>query len=302
MAARRRGKFLLMGLVVLLALGLAGGYRAFLSSPRLEPLRWDVQEAAPAPEIVTTAPDDSLLIVLRREYGLDSLRADAPGDYELLQRIVHWTHQRWRHSGSHTPSRPDPLTILREAEAGARFRCVEYSIVAAACATALGLPARVLALKRRDVETAESGAGHVVVEVWLPSLRKWVFADPQWDAIPEREGVPLNAVEFRKALEDGARGLRIRSGSLSWVSGRYYLRWVGPYLFYFDFALDQRFFVERSRRVPGRLMLVPRGAKRPTVFQRKYPIANCTYISNPDVFYPAMNDSGRTSTLSVRTS
>ena len=33
-------------------------------------------------------------------------------------------------------------------------------------------------------------------------------------------------------------------------------------------------------------MLVPKGAKKPAVFQRKTPMKNLTYISNPRAFYP----------------
>lgn len=40
----------------------------------------------------------------------------------------------------------------------------------------------------------------------------------------------------------------------------------------------------------GKIMLVPKGAKKPKVFQRKFPIKNCTYISNPKAFYPQMSE------------
>ena len=36
------------------------------------------------------------------------------------------------------------------------------------------------------------------------------------------------------------------------------------------------------------IMLVPKGAAKPKVFQRDNPISNCTYISNPKAFYPPM--------------
>ena len=73
-----------------------------------------------------------------------------------------------------------------------------------------------------------------------------------------------------------------------------YLAWVARYLYYFDFNLDQRFYnaeteEERISGTKGKIMLVPKGAKKPKVFQRKHPIKNCLYISNPKTFYPQMN-------------
>ena len=252
-------------------------------------LRWDRdQEVAPF-EILMDDPNDAHMARLRTDYRLEELVAGAADGYERLQIVLKWAHDLWDHSGDNKPSKSDPITILEEASQGQRFRCVEYSIVVAAASRALGMPSRVLALKRPDVETAESGAGHVVAEVWLDQFDKWVLVDGQMDAIPERKGIPLNAVEFQDALAQNAQDLRVKSYSGTDVES--YVLFVGPYLFFFDFNLDQRFFGEdyEKRRygpIKGKIMLVPKGAKNPTVFQKRMPIKNCTYISNPDAFYP----------------
>jgi transglutaminase-like putative cysteine protease len=257
-----------------------------------KPLEWDERTEVEPIRISMPGPDEPGLVALRTQYDLDNVVAGASDDYDKLRRVVKWVHDRWSHSGDNTPSKSDPLTILAEAGQGKRFRCVEYSIVVAGCAQALGMPARVLGLKRKDVETARSGAGHVVAEVWLASRGKWVMADGQWDAIPEKDGVPLSAVEFQAAFAAGAGGLRIRSSS-SIVAGRY-IAWVVPYLYYFDFNRDQHLFGSRTdhadntqRYQPqrGKIMLVPKGAAKPKVFQRKTPIGNCTYISSPRAFH-----------------
>ena len=276
-------------LVGILAL-LFGGYVLYsLWGPPSAPvLKWDDSEVGPEVSLLQDSPADSGLALLRQRYGLDELVRGASDDLERLRRIVDWVHRQWEHNGSNVPSRSDPLTILEEARAGKQFRCVEYAIVTAACARALGMPSRVLALKRKDVETAKSGAGHVVAEVWLRDRGKWVFADAQFAAIPALAGVPLNAVEFQEAIARH-RGPLSLGPDWSGKQKRFYLRWVAPYLYYFDFRLDQRFFVERSQKRPGLLMLVPKGASQPHVFQRRFPIRNCTYISNPRIFYPRMD-------------
>jgi hypothetical protein len=146
------------------------------------------------------------------------------------------------------------------------------------------MPARRLQLKTRDVETRPSGAGHVVAEVWLSQFNKWVFADGQFDVIPERNGKPLDAVEFQDAIASGARDLICRTSS--GTDQAEYIDWVSPYLYYFDINIDQRWYgtFQRDQRC---IMLVPLGAKNPTVFQRQSPIENCAYISDPELFYAA---------------
>lgn len=257
-----------------------------------QPLEWNDAELTEAIEITIPGPDDANLAALRTKYDLDRVVAGATDDYDKLRRLLKWTHDRWQHNGNNEPSKSDPLTILTEAEQGKRFRCVEYGIVLAGCAQAMGMPARVLGLKRKDVETAKSGAGHVVTEIWLESKKKWVFADGQWDAIPEKDGMPLNAIEFQAAFAKNDPALKIRSSSDTNADD--YIAWVVPYLYYFDFNLDQRLFADstdhannaqRNQPRKGKLMLVPKGTKNPTVFQRKMPIKNTTYTSNPNVFY-----------------
>jgi hypothetical protein len=287
-----KGRFLSLSAIAGLLMGimqLAGCY--LLKSPR--PLEWNDASTEIEFTILMDDPDDSNMVRLRNEYRLQELAAGAKDDYARLRRIVKWTHDRWKHSGSNMPSSFDPLTILKEAAEGQRFRCVEYAIVTAACARALGMPSRVLALKTEDVETASANAGHVVAEVWLKQFGKWVFADAQHDVIPELNGIPLNAVEFQEALVHKSPGLKIRtssSGLFTFIKRWHYKKWISPYLYYFNFSIDQRFFVQRGKRIPGKIMLVPKGAKKPKVFQRKYPIKNCTYISSPEAFYPVMEE------------
>ena len=259
----------------------------FFKSPPL--LEWDNNPEDLNLTILMDSPNDSNMIELRTKYKLEEIVAGSKNDYERLRKVVKWTHDQWKQSGSNWPSHSDPLTILKEASEGERFRCVEYAIVVAACARTLGMPSRVLALKRKDVETARSDAGHVVAEVWLNQFNKWVFVDAQFDAIPEVDGVPLNAVEFQDAIARNTPGLVIRSFSTGYKKW-YHKKWISPYLYYFDFKIDQRFFLEKSEKKQGRIMLVPKGAKNPKVFQGKYPIENCTYISAPEAFYPLIKE------------
>jgi len=229
---------------------------------------------------------NAFLDSLRRDYNLPALVAGLRSDSARALRILKWTHDRWSHNGDNEPSKNDALTILAEARGGKQFRCVEYGIVAASALNAIGLPARVLGLKTKDVETTPYGAGHVLLEVYLRDLKKWVLLDGQWDAMPLLNGVPLNAVEFQQAIARNYKNLQIRSRS--GCDKDAYVRWIYPYLYYFDVRFDNREGLKEARaKVEGKqsLMLVPEGAKEPTIFQKTGSINYALYTRSMADFY-----------------
>ncbi|WP_162055062.1 transglutaminase-like domain-containing protein [Pontibacter pamirensis] len=244
------------------------------------------------------------LNALRGKYQLNEVVKGAANDTEKALRMVNWVHNQWKHNGSSEPSRPDAITILKEVKEGKQFRCVEYSVVATSCLNSIGLPARVMGLKTKDVETTTSGAGHVLLEVFLPDLQKWVMLDGQFDAMPVLHNVPLNAVEFQQAIANNYEELEIRS--LSGASKTQYVNWVYPYLYYFDVRFDNREGLNIAREtVKGKssLMLVPAGAKNPKVFQVKYPMKDYIYTNSPADLYqsPEINTLQITERLSANT-
>jgi len=250
-------------------------------------LQWVENASFPPYEILFDHYTETGPTQLREEFKLGELTDGIEDDLQKLIVLTDWVHGRWSHSGSNQPSKADPLTILQEAEEGASFRCVEYSIVLAGSAQALGMPARTLGLKTKRAASARSGAGHVVAEVWLEDFGKWAFADPQLGYIVTLDEVPLNAVEFQRAIANGTRGLTLGSaeGEVTGLSRIRYLLWISPYLYHFDFPLDQRMFVEGSKRQGGALMLAPYGAEELEVFQRHSPLRTYTHISSPQNFY-----------------
>jgi len=259
-------------------------------------LEWDSGQEYPAFSIVMHAPGDPYISALLAAYPLEEVVAEADDNCEKVKLLLSWVHDRWQHHGTNRPSRQDPITILREAEQGESFRCVEYAIVMAACAQAVGLPARVVGLKTEDVETRPEGAGHVAVEVWLDQLGKWAFADPQLNVMPVLQGTPLNAVEFQDALARRDPDLSIESvPAKTSIEIDDYEGFIARYLYYFDFSLRQRFDpitdrMDRPQPEFTRVMLVPKGAKNPTVFQGEQAIKDTLYVSDPRVFYPSLAD------------
>ena len=285
---------------LLVALTLLGGAVAFggcSNPPPLLPVAY--ADAVPddssltASDALRSAPDDSYLVRLREAYDLDAVVAGAETDTDRMLRVARWARSRWDHNGANTPSKGDPITILEEAEAGQQFRCVEYAVVVAGALNAVGVPARVVGLKSADVETRESGAGHVVAEAWLEDEGKWALVDGQFDAVVTLDGIPQSAAEVRLALDRRPDDLRVVGvGPESTGQRGRYLDWVAPYLYYLDVGLDQRY---GGGQEPDRLMLVPEGAPEPRMFQRTSPMDYLTYTRSLAAFYapPSAPDGGR---------
>ncbi len=257
-----------------------------VSQPSVKPLKFTQESTGNKYTFQWSQANEPYLQQLRSEHELDRLIGSVDNEYKTVRAVRTWAHNLWTHDGWNEPSQNDPLTILREAKAGANFRCVEYSIVIVGALTALGIPTRFLALKTEDCETRETGAGYVVAEAYLPKRQQWILVDGQWDATPFLDAQPLNAVEFQRAIARQPDQLQIETASD--VDAAEYIEWIAPYLFYFDVPLDNRI---TSAHLPWgngepHLILVPRGAPHPTVFQQKWPIANTTYTHSASEFYP----------------
>lgn len=234
--------------------------------------------------------ENDYLRELRKKYDIDLLVIEQKSDFEKIKSILDWTSKQWEHNGSNNPTKQDALTILKEAREGKQFRCVEYGIVATATLNSIGIPARTLGLKTRDVEKVMRGAGHVVSEVYSKELGKWIFIDPQFNIIPTLNGKPLNGIEFQKEIFNKNINLKLinKQGELSKLDSERYIKWVGKYLFYFDVLFDQKTLnSSKFKAINGmtKLTLVPVGRKEPHIFQRHSKINYSYYTHSLNDFY-----------------
>ncbi len=242
------------------------------------PLEWDFSQSPPEFAVVFDPPEAKELQDMRREFEIDAVVAGAKDDYERLCRLTRWVSTRWKHSSDQMASKSDPVTILREAQKGGRFICRDYAIVLAGVAKAYGMPARLLNLLPRDVETRSEA--HSVAEVWLEQFHKWVLADGQYGAIGELDGVPLNGLELQAAFAaDRPVAARVGADILP--------EWK-PFIlrnaYYFKTGDNQRSYGGKTGR---QLVLVPKGAPEPHKFAggNEGVFAGAVYTSNPAAFY-----------------
>lgn len=228
------------------------------------------------------------LVKLRKEYKLDSLIKDCRTDFEKVAKIQSWVQSRWEHDGKNVPEYNDAIYILKEAEKGKRFRCVEYSIVANQCLSALGFKVRGLGLMTRDISKVKWGGGHAVNEVYLDDVKKWVFIDPQYDVIPVANDTPLNAVELQNYISEGKDFQLLNPNNT--ITKDEYVKWIGPYLYYFYTSLKgERISIwDRIIGTKKQLTLYPIGAEKPRYFQKMMRINNSYYTHSVRDFYPEL--------------
>ncbi len=224
---------------------------------------------------------------LRYKYPVSGIIKNDRSDMEKVLSILNWTHHQWKHDGGNSPKGNDGISILNEARAGGRFPCFAYAIVLRDQLTAEGFPSRVLYLKTKDAETRQGSPGHVVTEVYLKDLQKWVFVDGQFNVMPTLNGKPLNAVEFQQALSRHYDAVVLASRDN--VSKTGYTDFVYDYLYYFDTALDNRVLpADKKFSLEGKrsLMLVPIGAKNLSKISFWNSVVDyCVYTNSIKDFY-----------------
>jgi hypothetical protein len=202
---------------------------------------------------------------------------------EVAKKVAGHAHNLFKHDGENISYSNNPLDIINEAKKGASFRCVEYGIVASALLWAFGVPARVVGLKTKDLESRDREAGHVVVEFYSKDLNKWVMIDVQAGIIPAYKGEPLSSFELGEVLnreQEPEYVLVENSHFLERDKGAYFT-WVQQYLYFFDTAIS----IDLNNLNTGKkLMLIPLGEGHPKVFQKAIPI-DTVYTSNVLEFY-----------------
>lgn len=287
-------KLLLIGCVVsILLISCQPTARLFkyIPSQKVEKLTFNQSNDITFPFYYNESKENDYISQMNENYGLKNMVSNMT-EIEKVQTLTNWTHSQWEHSGNNLPSKADALTILEEAKQGKKFRCVEYGIVNSSILNAIGLKSRTIGLKAKDIETVKYAGGHAASEVYLPSYKKWIFADAQFNVIPFLNDIPLNAVELQNAIIDSKQELQFKRNGIIIDSKEKsdYLKFISKYLFYFDINFDNRIGVADKEKHNGfyKLMLVPIGKKEPKTFQRDSKI-EVTYTNSINAFYALPN-------------
>jgi|GEM_PF-1516039 tetratricopeptide (TPR) repeat protein len=136
----------------------------------------------------------------RLMYGLDTLKKPSMNQISHQVTVMNWVHGLWRHNPIQSAPSQKCLDILQEVKKGQTFRCMEYASVLAQSLQALGYSARILELCSEGMSYGLAKA-HAAVEVWNDDLQKWIYLDPQNNAIWKNNQTFCNADEIREIIE-----------------------------------------------------------------------------------------------------
>lgn len=222
-----------------------------------------------------------------------NIKIDANSDgLEKARAITGYVHNLFTHDGDAIPPSFDPITIINEARAGKSFRCVEYSFLATTLLWAYDIPARMIGLKTKDVETRKYGAGHVVIEFWDSDNNHWSMCDVQAGIIPEFQNKPLSAVALGQAYDtdqpvevNPLPGSRFGS-TPNFKDNESYKNWIHEYFYFFDTPLQTKLsYSGDEMKTEQRIMLVPKGVNPPLLFQNMFKM-NMLYTHSTHDFHP----------------
>lgn len=118
------------------------------------------------------------------------------GEFLFCTTLMNWVSKQWVHDGWNNAGTLKSIEILKNAQNGKRYRCVEYGKVLSDILKAHGLISRVISIQTADAAYGGVGMGHVASEVWSNEFNKWIFMDPQFNIWFSLNGLPLNFYEL----------------------------------------------------------------------------------------------------------
>ncbi|MDB5356415.1 MAG: transglutaminase domain protein [Phycisphaerales bacterium] len=141
--------------------------------------------------------DNPKLKELRDRYHLDEVVAPGKTEFDRQVLLLDWVNHRFKKFGKPSSPARGALDVLAAVDEGHSFFCSQYGDVLVSAAASLGWVDRPLALRRPD-SRGHGSTEHTSTEIWSTQYRKWVLFDPTFAMYVEKDGVPLNAYEFRQ--------------------------------------------------------------------------------------------------------
>jgi hypothetical protein len=156
------------------------------------------------------------------EYFRSLARLDSGHKVDLAAaiRVCRWVHEQQKRGESWKPHLAttaervrgdidDPIDLLLAMRNGTWATCRNFSFLMVAAIQLVGMRGRVVIASPTHWKTID---GHVMTEVWIPNMGKWVLMDPMWNVHYRIGGIPASASEVYKAVQQGKQARIERVG------------------------------------------------------------------------------------------
>jgi hypothetical protein len=195
--------FLLLTLVSLLFVGKASAHGQSLRKDTLtalqqsKPYNRNLQKTFP--DFTYECADDSALSHLREKYRLNGI-AGKGTDVERIIRLLGWFHEQLPHEdGPAAPILTAESMIENFRKTGHSQGCYGLAIGLNEVLLSVGYKSRVVICFSNQYPAPKGG--HVINTVYVNSLNKWIYIDPEENAyIKDEHGTLLSIAEVRERL------------------------------------------------------------------------------------------------------
>jgi len=222
---------------------------------------------------------ESELQELRRKYHLDEV-AGQGDDISRMINLMRWVHKTIRHDGS--SSNPDPrnaLHILDVCSQGKRgVNCRMLATVLNEVYLAMGFKSRHITCLPKWKDDPDC---HVIDIVYAPSLAKWLYMDPSFEAyFKDEKGELLSIAQVREYIIQNKKLVLAKEANWNGeaTAPEWYLNYMSKNLFHFSCPAASEFGYE-SKTGGHRIYLEPAG------MPQKKSTDSETYITDAERFW-----------------
>ncbi|MGZ3932038.1 MAG: transglutaminase-like domain-containing protein, partial [Bacteroidia bacterium] len=138
---------------------------------------------------------DPNLTALRKAFNLDSV-AGTGSEVSQILNLLHWIHNLVPHNGSmENPAVKNAMSMIAVCKKEKRgLNCRGLATVLNECYLSLGIKSRFITCMPKDSLGVDNDC-HVINMVYAPSLKKWLWIDPTFDAYVMNENGDLLSIE-----------------------------------------------------------------------------------------------------------
>lgn len=166
--------------------------------------KYNTAENRELPVFTYQSSDNPNLVALRKGYNLDSIAGEG-NDVSKILNMLHWIHNLVPHDGNHpNPEIKNAMSMIALCKKEKRgLNCRGLSTVLNECYLSMGFKSRFVTCLPKDSLGIDPDC-HVIVTVYVPSLKKWIWVDPTFDAyVMNEKGELLSIEEVRQRIIDG---------------------------------------------------------------------------------------------------
>lgn len=193
-------------LLALLGLFTTGWASAQIETPELRELRqgkeYNISQKQTFPDFSYQSSDHADLTKIRTKYGLDAI-AGKGSDIQRAKRLLKWFHEEVPHNDAPNIESLNAISIIDSYRSKKQAHgCYPLSIAMNEVFLAMGFQSRTVICFSGKYPNPEGG--HVINSVYIPSLKKWIYMDPQDNAyIMDENDNLLSIAEVRERLING---------------------------------------------------------------------------------------------------